>query len=485
MSEIVRSRSGKIASCIHGSLAVLLVGGLLAASPLAHAQAVAAAQPKTVAQIFGPENSQALLMRMEVALAKVQARRGIIPASAAKEIERTGSPAFVSLAAVDAERAKVGHPMVALINAWAKVAQGDAGEYIHYGPTTQDIYDTTQLIQMRQSAVLMIGQMRELEAAMLKLAKEHRSTPMIGRTLGRHALPLTFGAKVASWAAENRRNIERLKGWAQRSNATMISGAVGSYASMGDTAFEVEAEVARELGTGAPLPIDWKGSKDMHAEYGSLLAIASKTLGKIGQEVFLLQGDDIRELEDPNPGVGSSTMPHKINPQYSIPMVKASRVVPHQAQVLQDWMMTIYERDQISNADMLGEISKTFDGQLKSANAMMRGLKVHPENMERNLMRTHGLIMAEEAMFLLGREVGKHTAHQEVNAAARVAWDKGTSFTLEIRARPKLADAARKMDLDAALDPRKYIGQAPQAVDRTVAFIEKAREADAQQPGIR
>lgn len=344
---------------------------------------------------------------------------------------------MVPPAEVAAERAKVGNPMVALLNVWAKVTQGDAGEYIHYGPTTQDIFDTTELMQMRQAAALMIGQMRDLEASMLRIAKEHRATPMMGRTLGRHALPLTFGAKVASWAAENRRNIERLKGWVARSNTTMISGAVGSYASMGDTAFEVEAEVAKELGNAAPFTIDWKGSKDMHAEYGAILAIASKTLGKIGQEVFLLQGDDIRELEDPNPGVGSSTMPHKINPQYSIPMIKASRVIPQQAEVLQAWMMTIFERDQISNADMLEEISKTFDGQLRSANALMRNLKVHPENMARNLNRTQGLVMTEEAMFLPGKEVGKKTAHDEINLAARVSWEKGTPFTQEILARPK------------------------------------------------
>lgn len=439
-----------------------------------------AAQSRTVAQIFGRESGQLLLMQMEVALARVQARRGIIPAAAAREIERTGNLSAVPLAAVDAERAKVGHPMVALINAWARVAEGDAGEYIHYGPTTQDIYDTTQLIQMRQAAALMVTQMRELESSMLKLAQEHRATPMIGRTLGRHALPLSFGAKVASWAAENRRNIERLKGWIARSNTTMISGAVGSYASMGDSAFEVEAEVARELGTGAPFPIDWKGSKDMHAEYGSLLAIASKTLGKIGQEIFLLQGDDIRELEDPNPGVGSSTMPHKVNPRFSIPMVKLSRDVTNQAGVLEDWMMTIYERDQISNADALGQISTAFENQLRAANAMLRNVKVFPKNMERNLMRTNGLIMAEEAMFLLGKEVGKHTAHEEINIAARASWDKGTPFLQEIKARPKLAAAADKAQLDTALDPRRYIGLSAQAVDRTAAAIEKARATDAQ-----
>lgn len=155
-----------------------LAAAALTITPDAHGQA-APAVPQSVAQIFGAENSQALLMQMEAALARVQARRGIIPEAAAQEIARTASPAFVPVAAVEAERAKVGNPMVALVNVWAKVTRGDAGEYIHYGPTTQDIYDTTQLMQMRQAAGLFITQMRDIEASMLRLAREHRQAQAV------------------------------------------------------------------------------------------------------------------------------------------------------------------------------------------------------------------------------------------------------------------------------------------------------------------
>jgi adenylosuccinate lyase len=446
---------------------------LLAAAPLAQAQ-----EPRSMADLFGPAQTQQMLMQMEVALAKVQARHGIIPADAVKEIERTADVKLVTPAAVAEERRKVGHPLVALLNVWARVAQNGAGEWIHYGATTADIYDTVQVMQARQAARMVIADLRRAEDAMLKLAEAHRATPMIGRTVGRHALPITFGLKVSVWLAENRRNIERLKAWMARTNAGMVSGAVGSYAALGPKAFQVEAEVSKELGLGEPWPADWKGSKDMFAEYGMLLSLAAKTWGKIGQEIFLLQGDDFRELEEASLAVGSSTMPHKVNPAHSRTVVQYSRVVPHQAEVLLDWMVSIHERDQISNSDAITEVSVSADRLVKAAVRLMESVKVNPENMRRNLGRTNGLIMAEHAMFLLGEKIGKHSAHEEVGLAAKAAWNKGTTLEAELAARPSVARHVAGLELKKQLDPATYIGLAPESVDRTVAAIRKARAAD-------
>ncbi len=451
---------------------IALVAALLA-SPPGRAQA-----PQTMGDLFSAAQTQQMLMQMEVALAKVQARRGIIPAAAAVEIERTANVQMVTPVAVAEERRKVGHPLVALLNVWARVAQQGAGEWIHYGATTADIYDTVQVMQARQATRMLLADLRRAENAMLMLAETHRATPMIGRTVGRHALPITFGLKVSVWLAENRRNMERLKGWMARTNAGMLSGAVGSYAALGAEAFDVEAEVSRELGLGEPWPADWKGSKDMFAEYGMLLALTAKTWGKIAQEVFLLQGDDFRELEEASMAVGSSTMPHKVNPAHSRTVVQLSRQIPHQAEVMLEWMVSIHERDQISNADTIGEISVTADRLTKAAVRLVESIKVNPENMRRNLGRTNGLIMAEHAMFLLGEKIGKHSAHDEVGAAAKAAWEKGTTLEAELAARPQVAQHVAELDLQTQLDPAAYLGLAPQSVDRTVAAIRKAREAD-------
>lgn len=438
----------------------------------------AAQEPRSIAELFGPASTQQMLMRMEVSLARVQARRGIIPAEAAKEIERTASVALVTPAAVAEERRKVGHPLVALLNVWAKVAQNGAGEWIHYGATTADIYDTVQLQQARRAAQSIVADLRRAEEAMLKLAEAHRATPMVGRTVGRHALPITFGLKVSVWLAENRRNIERLKDWIARNNTAMVSGAVGSYAALGAEAFAVEAETAKDLGTGEPWPADWKGSKDMFAEYGQILSLVAKTWGKIGQEVFLLQGDDFRELEEASLAVGSSTMPHKVNPAHSRTLVQLSRQIPRQAEVMLDWMVSIHERDQISNADAIGEVSVLADRLAKTAALMAEAIKPHPENMRRNLGRTRGLIMAEHAMFVLGQKIGKHTAHEEVGVAAKAAWNNGTTLLQELEKRPSVAKHVVELDLAKQLDPAAYLGLAPQSVDRTVAAIRKVRAAD-------
>lgn len=454
--------------------------GLRASAVVAFVLMLSAAGParaqdsRAMADLFGAAQTQQMLMQVEVALAKVQARRGVIPAEAAREIARTANLQLVAPAAVAEERRKVGHPLVALLNVWAKVAQNGAGEWIHFGATTADIYDTVQVLQARRAAQMILDDLRRAEAAMLQLAEAHRATPMIGRTVGRHALPITFGLKVSVWLAENRRNIERLKGWLARTNAGMLSGAVGSYAALGPDAFAIEAEVSKELGLGEPWPADWKGSKDMFAEYGLLLALTAKTWGKIGQEVFLLQGDDFRELEEPSMAVGSSTMPHKANPTHSRTLVQLSRQVPHQAEVLLDWMVSIHERDQISSADAIGEISLTADRLAKAAVRLVETIKVSPENMLRNLGRTNGLIMAEHAMFLLGQHIGKHTAHEEVGAAAKAAWQNGTTLEAELAARPGIASQVATLDLKRQLDPAAYIGLAPQSVDRTIAAIRKA-----------
>lgn len=455
---------------ILNSLRLWALCGLISMTLSAHAQ--------TTTEIFSRTATLQRLMNMEVALAQVQARRGVIPNAAALEIQRTADTKLVTPEKVAAEQRKVGHPLVALINVWASVTKGDAGEFIHYGATTQDIYDTVQLAQCRDAAKVIIQDLLNVEAELLKMAKEHRATPMIGRTVGRHALPFTFGVKVGSWLAENRRNIERLKAWRLRSDTTMLSGAVGSYAALGPQAFDIEKELSQAMGTGEPFTADWKGARDMYGEYGQLLALTAKSLARIGQEVFILLGDDFGELEEPTTNVGSSTMPHKVNPNYTRTVIQMSRVVNGQSSILLDWMISIYERDQISNADTLADISAAMERQTKAAVQMAKALKVHPENMARNLDRTRGLIMAEEAMFLLGEKIGKHTAHEEVRLAARKAWDNGTTLIDEIYARPDLKKAAGEMNLKEKLDPRKYTGLSDQATDRTIRFIELARAND-------
>jgi adenylosuccinate lyase len=336
------------------------------------------------------------------------------------------------------------------------------------------------VIQMRRAAQLILVELRRAEAALMRLAEAHRATPMIGRTVGRHALPITFGLKAASWLGENRRNIERLKAWRGRTATGMLSGAVGSYASLGADALAVEAEVMAALGLAPPWPADWKGNRDVHAEFGQVLALIARSWANVADDVFVRQGDDLRELAEPAMGVGSSTMPHKQNPVKSRAVLAEARVVVHQADILRDWMVSHFERDQVSSLDAVGDVGIAAERLVRDAADMAAGLIVLSDNMRRNLGRTGGLVMAERAMFLLGERIGKHTAHEEVRLAAQAAWQNGTSLVEEIARRPTLAAHAAALDLAAALDPALYVGLAPEATDRTVAMIRAARETDAE-----
>ena len=435
---------------------------------------------KKMSDVFSNANSNQILLNIEAALARAQAKLGIIPHAAAEEINRKANIKYLPEDELAKEYKKVGHPMVTIINVWSKQMEGNAGEFIHYGATTQDIYDTSYVIQLRTAAGLILNDMSEIEAAMMDLAKKYRDTPMMGRTLGQHALPITFGMKVGVWIAENRRNIERLKDSLKRSNSGILKGAVGSYAGLGDKGFEVEELLMKELNLAPPDPADWHGVKDNFAEFGNVLALIGMTFGKIGQEIFLLQSTDLGEVEErlPSTAVGSSTMPHKRNPSKSRTLVVLSREIRRHAEVIMDWMVSIHERDQISSADQLAEICIKTDKLLKAAKPLLKDLIVYPEAMMENIDKTKGLIMSEKLMLVLGEKIGKHTAHEIVREVSMDAYKKKMTLKEAILARPDLAKHLRKEDLDEIFDPVKYIGLAPQEVDRVIAATMKLRETD-------
>lgn len=204
------------------------------------------------------------------------------------------------------------------------------------------------------------------------------------------------------------------------------------------------------------------------------------TFGKIGQEIFLLQSTDIGEVEEYESmaKVGSSTMPHKRNPNKPRTLVILSRKIRRNAEVLLDWMVSIHERDQISSAGELKEICLNTNRLLKTAKPLLEQLIVKPDVMLRNLDKTKGLIMAEKIMFVLGKKIGKHTAHEVIRQVAREAFDKNISFKEALLSRPDVAKHLNKEDLDLILEPTKYIGLSCEAVDRVIEETQKLRQTD-------
>lgn len=417
--------------------------------------------------IFSASNSIAHIMAFEAALARVQARRGLIPESAAADIGAKAAVAFFPVDEWTRQRARVGHPLVSILETWMTRLEPASGEWLHYGATTADLFNTVLILQLQDAGARIVSQMRDVGQRLGELAVEHRATPMVARTLGRHAQPITFGMKVATWIAEHERSLERLQGWLARYRTGILSGAVGTYAAFGAHGPAIEREVMAELGLDSPEAVDWKGSRDRFAEFGCVMALAARTCGHIAQEIFLLSGDDLDEVREVNTAIGSSTMPHKANPSLCIEVVSRSREISARLQPLMEWIFILYERDSAQHGDVLRDLCVGMGDLLAHLRQLLDAVVVMPQNMATNLQRSQGMILSEAITFALAERVGKHTAHAEMLRLTRVARERGCS----------LLDAARESEqLEALLterpellDTARYVGRAPEIADAAAA----------------
>ncbi|MBI1339579.1 hypothetical protein GC169_05115 [bacterium] len=458
--------------------AILVALALLAGGLTAFAQTPA--QNRSVADLFSSAHRNQLVLDVEAAIATAQAAEGVIPAAAAREIRDRADIRYTPQDEIDREYAKVRHRMVAILNVWKRSMSKTAADHVHFGVTTVDVYDTVLLLQMRESIGLLIRDMRAIEEELLTLAETHRDTPMIGRTLGQHALPITFGKKVAVWAAVNNRNIERLEQVRVRIESLgVLKGAVGTHLGLGEKGVEVERRVARELGLREPGPADWHGARDVIAEYALVLALNAKSYAAIGGEVFRLQMTDIDEVSEGRPAtaVGSSTLPHKQNPSRSEALIHHGRTIPRLAEVLLDDVENAFERDNTSRPNEVAEeITLASADMLDDASVLIRRLDVNPAQMRANLDRTGGMIMSQRIVLFLADSVGREVAEERVREAALSAHESGGDFRSTLLADevigPHLAGK-----IDGLLDPETYLGLSGLQVDRTVAQIRASRGA--------
>ena len=284
-----------------------------------------------VADVFKSQYRNQLFMDVEAALAQAQAELEIIPQWAADEISSKADVKYLKQKDIDKEQSLVRHTLVARLNVWKRSIDNNASEYLHYGATTVDIWDTVLVLQIDDSIDLLIDDLLEIEDYLITLTKDNLYTYMPGRTLGQHALPITFGKKTSTWLAENRRNIERLEHVQSKiKKSGILKGAVGSYLGLGDNAIKTESLMMRNLGLDDPSKDDWHGIRDVFAEYALTLAIISKSFGRVGNELTLLQMTELGETEEylGNRSVGSSTMPQKKNPRGPGDLIEFSRVIP-------------------------------------------------------------------------------------------------------------------------------------------------------------
>lgn len=457
-------------------LAALAATVVMASGQAALAQAK---PPASVEALFEPEHQNQLVLNIEAAIAQAQAAEGVIPASAAREIAAKADIRNAPLAEVRKEYTKVRHRMVAILNVWKRSMSKEAADHVHFGVTTVDVYDTVLTLQVRESIRLLLADMLAIEDSLIGLAKEHRGTPMIGRTLGQHALPITFGKKVAVWAAVNRRNIERLEQVQDRlERLGVLKGAVGTHLGLGPKGVQIEQRVARSLGLQEPEPADWHGARDVFAEYALTLALIAKTNAAIGDEIFYLQMTDIDEVAEtrPSTAVGSSTMPQKTNPSLSEALIHHGRTIPRLAEVLLDDVVNAFERDNTSRpVEVVEEISIAAADMLSDTASLLERLDVREGQMRANLDRTGGLIMSQRIVLHLSDQIGRELAEEHVRLAAAATTRSGGQFRAALLADPAIGPLLRN-GLDELLDPTTYLGLAADQADRTVASIELARQ---------
>ena len=409
---------------------------------------------------------------VEIALAIAEARCGVIPAQAAKEIAKRTDVSALDFDLLRQETDIVGYPILPLVHQMVKQC-GDAGRYVHWGATTQDIMDTAVILQVRAGLEIIEADISALRGILAGLSKRYRDTPMAGRTHLQQALPVTFGYKAAIWLAMFDRHAERLAQLKPRILVGQFAGAAGTLASLGDKGFEVQTALCDELGLGVPVST-WHVARDGLAETINFLALVTGSLGKIALDIMMMASTEFGEVYEPFvKGRGaSSTMPQKRNPISSELMLAAGKGVRQHAGLMLDAMVQDFERATGPwHAEWMA-IPESFvltAGSLHQAKFALGGLIVDENRMAENLDISRGLIVAEAVMMGLAPDLGRQEAHDVVYDACRVANEKSMTLADALSADPRVSARIDRATIERLTSPGNYLGLAPEMVDRVIA----------------
>ncbi len=415
------------------------------------------------------------MLDVEGALAQVQARLGIIPAEAARQIVDAAQRGDLRTEVLAASARNVGYPVVGLVSELSRGA-GEAGGWTHWGATTQDIMDTATVLQVRTGLGLIETEMRAILSALAGQARTHRGTVMAGRTHLQQALPTTFGLKCATWALPFITHIRRLPELRRRVELVQFGGAAGTLASLGDQGIPVMEGLAEELKLHAPIA-PWHVCREGLAETVAYLGLICGGLAKLATDIILLAQTEVGEVSEPYvSGRGaSSTMPQKRNPIASEYILAATRTVQALVPVMLGAMAQDHER---ATGPWQGEalaIPQAFvltHGALLHARAIAEGMVVDANRMRRNLDLTHGLIVAEAVMMGLAPHLGRGEAHHVVKHACDIALAEQLPLADALQRDPAVASRLDRAAIERMTDPAAYLGSARAFVDRVLAAAE-------------
>jgi len=408
-----------------------------------------------MAAIWEPANRFSLWLKIEVLACEAWAELGVVPKEAVAEIKAKATFDMAALVPrIDEIERRTKHDVVAFTEAVAEKI-GPASRYIHLGLTSSDILDTCLACQMQQAADLLLEDVAALEAVLAELAVKHKRTTMMGRTHGIHAEPTTFGLKLAMWLMEVRRARERLARAREVASYGKLSGAVGTFANVPP---QVEEYVCAKLGL-KPEPISTQIiQRDRHAEYLAALGIVGSSLDKFATEIRHLQRTEVREAEEPfaEGQKGSSAMPHKRNPVTCEQISGLARLLRSNVQAGMENVALWHERD-ISHSSVerviLPDGTILLDYLLAKFRDVVRGMRVYPEQMQRNLNATHGVIFSQQALLALSKAgATREAAYAMVQRNAMRAWETGEEFRTLLLADPDVRAVLSPAEIESCFD---------------------------------
>lgn len=434
---------------------------------------------REIKAIFGEEQRLQYLLTVEAALARAHAAVGNIPEKAAQEITKKATTDIVKVSRVKEIEKETKHDIMAVTKALAEVCGDDAGKYIHLGATSYDIVDTANALQFMEATALITKQLKQLRTALLTLAKKHRQTVMLGRTHGQHTIPITFGLKMAGYAMEVDRHLERMHELKSRLFIGKLSGAVGTGAALGDHALELQQTMLTDLRLGVEDVSTQIVCRDRYNELLGLLANIATSLEKFATEIRNLQRDEIGEVAesfDVKKQVGSSTMPHKKNPITSeqisgLARIIRSMIIPGYENAIQ-W----HERDLCNSSSerfIIPHCLILTDWILYKMTDVFTHLKIFPQRMKENMNISKGLPMAESLMTtLVQHDMGRGDAHELMRKTALQAAAEQRSLKEVFTEVNKKKQLLSQHEIDKALKPENYLGATDEIINRVIKKLE-------------
>lgn len=433
-------------------------------------------------KIFEEEKRLQYMLDVEATLAWALAEVGLIPKRAASQIAKKASISHVRLERVKELESQLGHDIMAMVEALAEVC-GEAGKYVHYGATSYDIVDTAMGLQLKEALNILEARLSELEEVLIRLVKKYKRTLMVGRTHGQHALPITLGLKFAVWLREISRHLQRLHQCRDRIVIGKLTGAVGTQAGFGPEGLKVQRLVMEKLGL-KPVEVSTQiVQRDRHAELVCLLAVIASTLDKFATEIRELQRTEIGELAEPfqlGRQVGSSTMPHKVNPVRCERICALAKIVRSLTIPALENVVSWQERDLSNSAAerfLIPEALILTDYMVDLMAKVLRGLRVDEQRMRENLELTRGRVMSEAVMLALTRKgMGRQEAHKLLRELTVRSLLKNEDFRQVLLKSEAVRQYLSVKEIEEALKPENYLGTTLQQIDEVLKQTLKERE---------